>query len=181
MSIYAIGDVQGCLTPLKALLKTVAFDSAHDQLWFCGDLVNRGPQSLEVLRFVRTLPAVVVLGNHDLHLLAIAYGKQGLRRGDTLAPILAASDREELLAWLRTRPLFHHDPQLRWSLVHAGIPPQWSVAQAQAHAAEVECVLREPGFSSFLGLMYGDQPDLWENTLSGIARLRAIVNACTRL
>ena len=129
MAIYAIGDIQGCLTPLQALLRQCQFDPTHDQLWFTGDLVNRGPDSLGVLRFVRQLgaAAITVLGNHDLHLLAIYYGKHQAKRKDTFDAILAADDCDELMAWLRDQPLLHHDPQLNCALVHAGTPPHWSL------------------------------------------------------
>src|SRR5437868_15189567 len=126
MAVYAIGDVQGCLDPLQRLLERLRFDPAHDALWFTGDLVNRGPASVGVLRFVRALGAraITVLGNHDLHLLAVAAGNEKLKQRDTLEDVLQASDRDELLAWLRTRPLFHHDSMLGCALVHAGLLPQ---------------------------------------------------------
>src|ERR1041384_8423693 len=148
MATFAIGDLQGCLDDLKRLLDRIAFDPAEDQLWFTGDLVNRGPQSLESLRFVKQLGrhAVAVLGNHDLHLLAVAAGTAPLRKSDTLDDVLAASDREELLDWLRHRPLLHHDAELGYTLLHAGLPPQWDLALAKECATELETVLRGPGF-----------------------------------
>lgn len=184
MAVYAIGDLQGCLAPLKRLLDRLRFDPASDRLWFCGDLVNRGPDSLDALRFVRGLgeTALTVLGNHDLHLLALAWDPARSPRGkDTLDGVLAAPDREELLEWLRRRPLVHHDATLGWTLVHAGLPPQWGLAEAQATAAELQGVLGGPGFAAFLGRMYGDGPDRWSPDLQGAGRLRYIVNAFTRM
>ncbi|MDA8095823.1 MAG: symmetrical bis(5'-nucleosyl)-tetraphosphatase [Betaproteobacteria bacterium] len=181
MAIYAIGDVQGCFDALRRLLDHIRFDPAHDRLWFVGDLVNRGPQSAETLRFVRELgsSAVCVLGNHDLHLLAVAEGHAQLHRGDTLAALLAAPDRDELLRFLRHCPLLH--VQGPFVLVHAGLLPQWSVAQAAALAREVEAALQGPRFSDFLAHMYGSHPNHWEDHLTGAARLRVITNAFTRL
>jgi bis(5'-nucleosyl)-tetraphosphatase (symmetrical) len=184
MAVYAIGDLQGCLDPLKRLLDRIAFDPARDRLWFCGDIVNRGPASLETLRFVRRLDelAVVVLGNHDLHLLAAAWaGSRPPRKRDTLDEVLAAPDREELLEWLRRRPLLHHDPAVDFTMVHAGLPPQWDLEDARGAAAELESVLGGDRFVEFLWLMYGNQPNRWSPELEGIDRLRFIVNAFTRL
>ncbi|ACL73803.1 symmetrical bis(5'-nucleosyl)-tetraphosphatase [Thioalkalivibrio sulfidiphilus] len=183
MSIYAVGDLQGCLTPLKRLLEQVRFDPAADQLWLVGDLVNRGPESLEALRFVRDLgdAAITVLGNHDLHLLAIHQGVHKVRRKDTVQPILDAPDRAELMDWLRHRPLLHHDPRIQWTLLHAGLPPQWDLAMARACASEVETVLRGPDHPTLLERMYGDEPDQWSESLQGWARLRFITNCFTRL
>ena len=181
MSIYAIGDLQGCLAPLEALLERLPFDSGHDRLWFVGDLVNRGPQSLETLRFVKNLgpSALTVLGNHDLHLLCVAEGYARNHEGDTLNPILEASDREELLDWLRGCPMMHVEQG--YTLVHAGLLPQWTVPQAAALAAEVETALRSPNYRDFLKAMYGNRPSHWSETLTGIDRLRLITNALTRL
>lgn len=183
MAVYAIGDVQGRLDALQTLLRKLSFDGAHDTLWFTGDLVNRGPQSAEVLRFVADLGehAVSVLGNHDLHLLAVAYGTARRRRRDSFADVLTAPDREQLLAWLRRRPLLQHNAELGYTLVHAGLLPQWDLAQAQALAREVERALRGPTCVELLEHMYGDQPDQWDDTLSGWERLRVVVNAFTRL
>ena len=132
MAVYAIGDVQGCFDELLALLERIEFNKNEDMLWFAGDLVNRGPKSLDVLRFVKDLGdrAISVLGNHDLHLLAVADGHAKLHRSDTLNDILTAPDRESLLAWLRARPLFHHDKHLKSVLIHAGLPPQWDLEKA---------------------------------------------------
>src|SRR3989304_496539 len=181
MATYAIGDVQGCYDELQALLGRTGFDPAHDRLWFVGDLVNRGPKSLEGLRAVRALgaAAVVVLGNHDLHLLAVAEGLARKRTDDTLDAVLAAPDCDDLLAWLRARPLMHVERD--YAMVHAGLLPEWSVARAQALAAEVESALRGPGYREFLANMYGSTPAAWDDALDGWARLRVIVNAMTRI
>lgn len=183
MAIYAVGDLQGCLDPLERLLEQLAFDPARDRLWLVGDLVNRGPQSLEALRFVRDLgpAAITVLGNHDLHLLAVALGGKKSKGKDTLAPILVAPDRDELIDWLRRQPLVHHDPAVGAVLAHAGIPPDWDLATAQACAREVEAVLAGNEVREFLVEMYGDHPDRWDAGLLGLDRLRYTVNALTRM
>jgi len=181
MARYAIGDVQGCCDELIELVARIGFDPARDRLWFVGDLVNRGPKSLEVLRTVRALgeAAVVVLGNHDLHLLAVAEGLTRKRADDTLDEALAAPDCDELLAWLRARPLMHVEGD--WAMVHAGLLPEWTVPRAQALAAEVERVLRGPDYRDFLARMYGSTPAAWNDALEGWERLRVIVNAMTRI
>jgi bis(5'-nucleosyl)-tetraphosphatase (symmetrical) len=183
MATYAIGDVQGCFGALQSLLGRIGFRRGHDTLWFTGDLVNRGPQSLEVLRFVRGLGdrAITVLGNHDLHLLAVAAGASKHKARDTLQDVLAAPDRDELLEWLRRRPLLHHDPGLGWLLVHAGLLPQWDLARALALAEEVQALLTGAGAREFFAHMYGDLPDHWREDLAGVERVRVIINACTRL
>ena len=183
MSVYAIGDVQGCFAELQSLLDLIEFDPARDRLWFAGDLVNRGPQSLETLRFVHRLgeAALTVLGNHDLHLIAADFDARYARPKDTLQPILQAPDKDELLQWLRCRPLLHHDPELGFTLLHAGLPPQWDLARAQDCAAEVEEVLRDGRHGEFLSRMYGNEPDLWSEDLRGWDRLRYITNCFTRL
>lgn len=183
MTTYAIGDVQGCFDALQALLEKIRFDSSRDTLWFTGDLVNRGPQSLETLRFVRGLGerAVTVLGNHDLHLLAVAAGTDKRKKQDTLDEILTAPDRDPLLDWLRHRPLLHHDVTLGWTLVHAGLLPQWGLADAQRLAREAEMTLQSGAAGDFLANMYGDLPDRWHENLTGHERLRVIVNTFTRL
>ncbi len=183
MAVYAIGDVQGCYAPLRRLLDRLGFDPVADQLWLVGDLVNRGPQSLAVLRFLCQLgnAAICVLGNHDLALLTLAAGLTQPRRGDTMTEVVAAPDAAELLAWLRQRPLLHHDAGLGFTLAHAGLAPAWDLAQARDCAAEVETVLRGPDYRDFLAGMYGDQPDRWSDDLRGIARLRCIVNYFTRM
>lgn len=181
MATYAIGDLQGCYAPLQRLLEKAEFDSDNDRLWFVGDLVNRGPDSLAILRFVKSLGkrAVVVLGNHDLHLLAVAAGFVKAHRSDTLDEILTAPDREELLEWLRFRPLLHRD--IGYTMVHAGLLPQWTIDQAQSLAREVETALRGPDHQAFLANMYGNQPNFWHDELRGWDRLRLITNAFTRL
>jgi len=183
MAVYAIGDVQGCFDELRRLLDALRFDPAGDTLWFTGDLVNRGPGSLETLRFVRDLgsSAITVLGNHDLHLLAVARGGARLKRKDTLDALLAAADRDALLDWLVARPLLHHDAGLNWTLIHAGLPPQWDLVQARSCANEVETVLRGARCVDFLERMYGDRPDTWDTALDGWDRLRFIVNCLTRM
>jgi bis(5'-nucleosyl)-tetraphosphatase (symmetrical) len=182
MAIYAIGDVQGCYDTLRRLIDTLGFEPGRDQLWFAGDLINRGPQSLETLRFVRGLGAAArtVLGNHDLHLLALAHGGRRGKR-DTLEAVLAAPDRDELLDWLRRQPLLLETPLQDWSVLHAGLPPQWDMAQARACAREAETVLSGPDFTAFLDDMYGDEPDRWDEKLRGTARLRFTINCYTRL
>ena len=181
MASYAVGDVQGCGDELEALLARCGFDAARDRLWFVGDLVNRGPQSLEVLRRVRALgdAAVVVLGNHDLHLVCHAEGFWQRRADDTLDAVLAAPDGAELVAWLRARPLMHIEG--RYAMVHAGLLPQWTVERARELAREVETALQGPGYRDFLTHMYGSRPQRWDDALSGHDRLRVIVNAMTRL
>lgn len=183
MAVYAIGDVQGCFSTLLQLLDTVTFDRERDQLWFTGDLVNRGQQSLEVLRFVKDLGdhALTVLGNHDLHLLAVAQGQARLRPKDTFTDVLDAPDRHALLAWLRHRPLFHHDTSLGVILVHAGLPPQWTPAMARAYAAEVETMLYGPQYVEFLQHINGNTASRWSATLASWERLGYSVNCLTRL
>ena len=181
MATYAIGDVQGSFEELQALLGAFGFDRAKDRLWFVGDLVNRGPDSLATLRFVRDLGdgVVAVLGNHDLHLLALAQGSVKAGEDDTLGDVIAAPDRDSLLDWLRHRPMMHVAAD--YALVHAGLLPQWDVAKAKALAGEVERELRGPGHREFLAQLYGSRPDRWNDDLRGMDRLRVIVNAMTRL
>jgi bis(5'-nucleosyl)-tetraphosphatase (symmetrical) len=173
-----VGDLQGCLASLRELL---AVETSDRKLLFVGDLVNRGPASLATLRFVRDLGerAVALLGNHDLHLLAVAAGIRPLHHNDTLQDILDAPDREELLAWLRARPLAHLEAGALF--VHAGVLPQWTVAKAIALAGEVEACLRAPDHSTFLRHMYGNSPARWDDGLVGADRLRCVINALTRL
>lgn len=183
MAVYAIGDVQGCAEPLQALLGRIGFTPERDRLWFTGDLVNRGPGSLDVLRFVKSLgdAATVVLGNHDLHLLAVWAGQGHLNPGDTLDPVLEAPDVDELMHWLRRRPLLHHDPGLGYLMVHAGIAPEWDLATAIRCARELESALRGPDYVEYLGNIYGNQPDRWSESLSGYERLRYVTNVFTRM
>lgn len=183
MATYVIGDVQGCYNSLRRLLDKIRFDPAIDKLWFTGDLVNRGPRSVEVLRFVAALGdrAITVLGNHDLHLLAVASGARARGSRDTISDVLAAPDRADLLRWLAHQPLLHQDAETGIVLVHAGLLPQWDLAQSQRCAREVEAVIRSPAASEFFTQMYGDEPRIWLENLAGTERLRLIVNAFTRL
>jgi bis(5'-nucleosyl)-tetraphosphatase (symmetrical) len=183
MAVYAIGDIQGCRQDLERLLDQLSFDPALDRLWFAGDLVNRGPDSLGTLRLVSELgdAALCVLGNHDLHLLALAHGVVRGKHEPDLEAILRAADGVDLVDWLRHRPLLHHDPELDFTLVHAGLPPQWDLATAQGCAQELEQVLRGPQLPDFLSHMYGNEPNLWDPGLSGIERWRFITNSLTRL
>jgi len=183
MPRYAIGDVQGCCDELKALLRRCNYSADRDRLWFVGDLVNRGPQSLETLRFVRSLGAnaTVVLGNHDLHLLALAFGsKRKPKDGDTLDAILAAPDRDQLLEWLLGRPLAVFDEPRGDFLVHAGLVPEWTPRVAAQLAREVEAVLRNDARTLF-DAMYGNKPDKWSDSLRGMDRLRFVINVFTRM
>jgi len=181
MATYAIGDVQGCYDELLALLERVGFERARDRLWFVGDLVNRGPKSLEVLRFVRELGdrAVTVLGNHDLHLLTQHEGFERKRKDDTFDDVLEAPDAQELVDWVRTRPLMHVEGN--YAIVHAGLLPQWSIDRSLELAGEVERALRAAGYRDFLANMYGSKPERWDDHLAGWDRLRVIVNAMTRM
>ena len=185
MALYLIGDVQGCDEPLQQLLDDIAFSPSRDTLVLLGDLVNRGPASVEVLRRVQRYggAAKTVLGNHDLHLLGVAQGARKLGRKDTLHAVLEAPDREALLDWLREQPMALHRAVGGGDLlmVHAGVLPQWSVADTLVYAAEVESVLRGSAAGEFLHAMYGNEPAQWSDALGGHARLRAIVNALTRL
>ncbi|NND89327.1 MAG: symmetrical bis(5'-nucleosyl)-tetraphosphatase [Granulosicoccus sp.] len=182
MTTYAIGDLQGCLTPLRRLLDHISFDPAADMLWFVGDLVNRGPESLETLRFVRSLGtrAISVLGNHDLHLLAVAHGVRKASSKDTLQSILDAPDRDELCDWLAKRPLIHVDVELRHTLVHAGIHPRWSLKRAKSLGDELHYVLTHE-LDDFLCHMYGNSPSRWSKKLSVRKRRRFAINAFTRM
>ncbi len=181
MATYAIGDIQGCYDDLLRLLDKIKFDKKKDRLWFVGDLVNRGPKSLETLRFIKSLghSAITVLGNHDLHLLAVACHHSPMRSKDTLNPILQAKDRDELLLWLRHRPLFYYDND--FCLLHAGLPPQWDFVTAKKMAMNVEKELRSKHYTTFLKQMYGNQPDCWSDKLKGIEQLRFTVNCFTRM
>jgi bis(5'-nucleosyl)-tetraphosphatase (symmetrical) len=181
LATYAIGDVQGCFAELERLLDEIRFDGARDRLWFVGDLVNRGPQSAEVLRFVKSLGdgAVTVLGNHDIHLFAHVAGYGKKRADDSFGDVLAAPDCNALVEWLRARPMMH--VERGYAMVHAGLLPAWSIERALELAAEVESALRAPDYRSFLAGLYGSQPDRWEDGLRGIDRLRVIVNAMTRM
>jgi len=183
MTRYAVGDLQGCYDELRAVLDQVRFDPAQDELWVVGDLVNRGPKSLQTLRYIHSLgsAAKVVLGNHDLHLLAVASGAHKHKRKDSFDDVLAAPDRDELLAWLQHCPLLVQEPSLNLVMAHAGIPPIWSVEQAAAYAREVESVLQSPLAKGFFAAMYGNEPDNWHPDLEGLERLRVITNYFTRM
>lgn len=183
MATYAIGDVQGCFEALKQLLEVIHFNEQTDTLWFTGDLVNRGPQSLEVLRLISRLRGAhqVVLGNHDLHLLAVAHRARTPHRSDTLEAVLSAPDSVELLAWLRARPLLVRDEARNIVMTHAGLAPSWTVEKAAQLASEVETALRSDAFPAFLANMYGNQPDHWDDQLTGMDRLRCITNYLTRM
>jgi bis(5'-nucleosyl)-tetraphosphatase (symmetrical) len=183
VAIYAIGDVQGCYDPLCQLLDKISFDAAHDQLWFAGDLVNRGPQSLAVLRFIKSLGdnAKLVLGNHDLHLLAVSRHAIRIKSKDTFQDVLNAEDSHELLTWLKSRKLMYYDANLDIAMVHAGLAPQWSIEDALKYAAEVEAVLQSDDCDGFFSRMYGNQPDQWSSELTGWERMRFITNTFTRI
>jgi len=181
MSIYAVGDIQGCYHELEQMLELVQFDQSKDRLWLVGDLVNRGADSLSVLRLVKSMgyAAITVLGNHDLHLLAVAAGVAELHHSDTLDEILAAPDREELLTWLRQQRMLYVQDNV--VLLHAGLMPEWSVQQAQQLAHEVEYELRGADYITFLQKMYGNTPHQWNDNLKDVSRLRVITNALTRM
>jgi bis(5'-nucleosyl)-tetraphosphatase (symmetrical) len=184
VAVYAIGDLQGCYDPFRYLLDAIDFDPDRDTLWLTGDLVNRGPKSLKTLRFVYAMrdSVITVLGNHDLHLLALHYGV--VRRGNrfkSLAKLLRAADAGELCDWLRHQPLAHYDKKLATLLVHAGTHPQWTARQTVKRAAEVESALRGDACMTLLGKMYGDLPNKWSGSLSGYKRLRFIINCLTRM
>jgi len=182
MAIYAIGDLQGCYEDLTNLLEKINFDQHTDKLWLVGDLVNRGPDSLATLRFVKNLgnAAQTVLGNHDLHLLAMYHGLKK-NKDSSIQQILDAPDCEELMNWLRSQPLLFHDKQNHFTMVHAGLYPLWNLQQAQQYAAELESVLSGDDYLDFLNNMYGDKPNLWKETLTGWDRLRFICNTFTRM
>ncbi|WP_414147449.1 bis(5'-nucleosyl)-tetraphosphatase (symmetrical) ApaH [Erwinia sp. BNK-24-b] len=183
MSTYLIGDIHGCYDELQSLLEQVAFDPAQDTLWLTGDLVARGPASLEVLRYVRSLGDAVklVLGNHDLHLLAVFAGISRNKPKDRITSLLQAEDADELINWLRRQPLLQVDEEKKLAMAHAGITPQWDIETAKSCAREVEAVLSSDTYPLFLDAMYGDMPNNWSPELSGLARLRFSTNALTRM
>ena len=183
MAHYAIGDLQGCHAEFVALLDRLNFDPAHDRLWLTGDLVNRGPESLQCLRAARALgpAATTVLGNHDLHLLAMAWAPATVKKREPeLEAVLDAPDAAELLDWLARRPLLQRDHQLGWTLIHAGLAPEWTLDEAEACANEVSRALQVDA-GALLGAMYGDRPDRWSRSLAGADRLRFTINCLTRL
>ncbi len=184
MAVYAIGDIQGCYDPFRRLLDEIAFDPDKDKLWLVGDLVNRGPKSLKVLRFVRALgdSAITVLGNHDLHLLALSQDAiVNGKRFETLTKTLNAPDLDEIVEWLRHLPLAHYDEKMDTLMVHAGTFPTWTVEKTLRRAAEVEAVLRGPRFATLLKKMYSNRPSQWSGSLTGYSRLRFIINCLTRM
>ena len=183
MSTYAIGDVQGCYSELQNLLNEINFDERRDELWFAGDLVNKGPKSLQTLRFIKALGvnAKITLGNHDLHLLAVAKNIQPLLKKDTIQEILAADDVKELIDWLKSRPLLITDDNLNFTMVHAGLPPQWSLENAKEFAKECELILQSEKINKLLAEMYGDTPNIWVNSLQDYAKQRFIINCFTRI
>ena len=182
MNTYAIGDIQGCFSEFIALLEKVNFNKDDDQLWLVGDLINRGPQNLETILFLKSLPNVTcVLGNHDLHFLAVATGVHKASKSDTLHDLLASPDLPEIIEWLRHLPLIHLNPSQRYLMVHAGLPSIWSSAEALSYADEVHTVLRGDNYQTFLKAMYGNQPAIWSSNLKGMDRLRVITNYLTRL
>lgn len=182
MSVYAIGDLQGCYEALCRLLELIHYDPALDQLWFAGDLVNRGPQSLATLRLIHSLPnTTVVLGNHDLHLLAVAAGVQTLRSDDTIRPILEAPEGEALCRWLRGQKFMHHDPELGYAMVHAGIPPMWSLNQALAYAQELESYLKDETLAWLLKQQYQALAPQWQANLAPSFKYTMLLYYFTRL
>lgn len=183
MAVYAIGDIQGCYKPFRKLLKKSGFKPSRDKLWLCGDLVNRGPQSADVLRYLMDLgdAAHCVLGNHDLNLLAVAYGARKLKPTDTLRDVLDAADSAEMLDWLRRRPLFHADKDIRACMVHAGLHPDWTVKKTRKLAGELQRVLRGKQCREYLHRMYGNEPQRWDKSLQGWERLRYLTNVMTRM
>ena len=183
MSTYAIGDIQGCYSELQNLLNEINFDERKDELWFTGDLVNKGPKSLQTLRFIKALGvnAKITLGNHDLHLLAVAKNIRPLLKKDTIQEILAADDVEELIDWLKSRPLLITDDNLNFTMVHAGLPPQWSLENAKEFAKECELILQSEKINKLLAEMYGDTPNIWSDSLQDYAKQRFIINCFTRI
>lgn len=181
MATYAIGDLQGCFTAFQRLLEVIRFDPNQDKLWLVGDIVNRGPDSLPLLRYVKQAGDAIrmVLGNHDLHLLMVAAGIARNHPSDTIQPILDAPDRDELLHWLRQQQLFHFENQ--HAMVHAGLLPSWSIAQAEQLAHEVESALRQDNHHELFARMYGNEPNYWQDDWAGYIRLRVIINAMTRI
>jgi bis(5'-nucleosyl)-tetraphosphatase (symmetrical) len=180
---FAIGDIQGCLEPLKQLLDRVGFNENKDTLWCVGDLVNRGPDSLGTLEFLYSIrkSLKVVLGNHDLHLLAVAYGEKKVKPESELLTIAASDNAEKILKWLRKQPLVQWDKERNLAMSHAGIPPMWSVKKAKALSDEVQLVLKSDQHYKFYRAMYGNEPDTWSDDLKGMERLRVITNYLTRM
>jgi bis(5'-nucleosyl)-tetraphosphatase (symmetrical) len=180
---FAVGDIQGCLEPLLRLLERVNFDESQDQLWCVGDLVNRGPDSLGTLEFLHSIrkSTQIVLGNHDLHLLAIAYGEKKVKKDNELALIAKSPNANTLLEWLRKQPLFHWDKDRKLAMSHAGLPPMWDLKTAKALSKEVQIVLKSSRHKTIYKTMYGNTPDTWSDDLKGTERLRVIINYFTRM
>lgn len=180
---FVVGDLQGCLAPLLDLLEQVKFDKNQDELWCAGDLVNRGPDSLGTLEFLYSIrkSVKIVLGNHDLHLLAVAYGQKSVKKGSDLLTISESKNADKLLKWLRKQPLLHWDKKRKIAMCHAGIPPMWSLKKAQKLSKEVEAVLQSKQHKDLYAAMYGDNPEAWNNKLKGFDRLRVIINYFTRM
>ena len=183
MATYAIGDLQGCYSELEQLLAKIQFNPQHDQVWFVGDLVNRGPQSLTTIQFVRNLgeAAKCVLGNHDIHLIACYCGVQSCKPKSSLNQILEHEDVDEIIHWLRHQPLLYSDPSVNWTMVHAGLLPQWDFTTAQSCARQVEQQLRSADYAEFLSHAYGNEPNQWQSQLNDQDRWRVTLNAFTRL
>lgn len=181
MATYIVGDIQGCFDELIALLELADFDQHKDELWVTGDLVARGPKSLEVLRYLKKIEAKVVLGNHDLHLLATALGVHAIKEKDQTQAIFTADDSKQLLNWLRLQPLLLEHPEHQFIMVHAGILPSWSIEQAKSLAKEVEAILHGEHYKKLLKHMYGNHPTQWQESLTGIERSRYIINVFTRM
>ena len=184
MATYAIGDIQGCYDELQMLLKKINYNELNDELWFVGDLVNRGPKSLETLQFIMKLKnKKVVLGNHDLHLLSLAFNNIKYKKKHTLEKILLLNQKNKIsiLNWLKSQPLLYYDKKRNYLLVHAGVPPQWDINEALKYAQEVHKILNEKKYKKFLLNMYGDRPNIWNNNITGWKRLRYISNAFTRI
>jgi bis(5'-nucleosyl)-tetraphosphatase (symmetrical) len=183
MSTYAIGDIQGCMEPLQRLLNHINFDPQRDRLWLAGDLINRGPDSLGVLKFLYAIRESIsfVLGNHDLHFLAVAFGYRKPGKSDTLDALMQADERDQLVNWLRTGKLLHHDEQVNFTMVHAGIPPQWDLTKAMRCAREIETLLQTEEIHRFLPAMYGNSPNIWSEQLIDEERWRVITNYLTRM
>lgn len=181
MASYAIGDIQGCFETLQALLQHIHFNPKQDTLWLVGDLVNRGPQSLETLRFLKNLgsQAKIVLGNHDIHLLCVYFGAKDLYADDTIQDVLAASDCKDLITWLRQQPLVYSEATSPYIMVHAGLCPSWTFQQAHALSNEFSLMLKSEDIATHLSNLYGNHPDIWSDTLTGDTRLRLIKNYCT--
>lgn len=183
MATYAIGDVQGCYQGLIRLLDIINFDSINDRLWFVGDIINRGPNSLAVLNLLMDIheSAIVVLGNHDLHLLAVAEGVTIQKKSDTLQSILSSPKKHKIIDWIRKKPLMYYEKDLNFCIVHAGLLPHWDIQQALEYTAEVAHVLAGENYLKFLKVIYGNTPNVWHPNLKGHDRLRFIVNCCTRM